>query len=98
MSKSATTPAIRNASRYSRMIARLLSSATACGATQRMSRASANTARTAIRIVGVIRRASALSLFYAGGFVADAILQIEELGAPHQAAAGHFDFFDPRRV
>src|SRR5450755_367729 len=89
---------MRKASRYSRRMPRLLSSATAVGATQRMSRASAKTARTAIRMVGVIRRASALSLFDAGGFVADAVLQIEKLGAADEAATGHFNFFDPRRM
>src|ERR1700680_2769640 len=98
MSKSATMPAIRNASRYSRMIPRLFSSATAVGAIQRMSRASAKTARPAMRMVGVIPEASALSLFDAGGFVADAILQVEKLCAPHEAAASHFDLLDARRV
>src|SRR5471032_164457 len=98
MSNSATTPAMRNASRYSRTTPRLLSSATALGATQRMSRASARTARTAMRMVGVIPEASALSLFDARGFAADAVLQVEQLGAAHEAAAHNFDFFDARRV
>src|SRR5450755_2553742 len=91
-------PAIRNASRYSRVTARLLSSGIAFGATQRTARATARTHRTAMRMDGVMPRASALSLFYAGRFAADSILQIEQLCAAHEATAHDFDLLDARRV
>src|SRR5579872_6528708 len=97
MRMSATAPARMNASRYSRRTLRDFSLGTVTGATHKITRATANTPRMASRTTGLIR--VALLLFFdAGGFAADAILQIEELGAPYEATADDIDLLDARCV
>src|SRR5579863_6264556 len=98
MSTSATTPAMMNASRYSRMTARCFSSGTADGAKQITARAMTSMPRIAARTYGLIERGSDFALFDARRLAAHAVLQVEELGAAHDAAADHVDLVDARRV
>src|SRR5690348_12820635 len=98
MRRSATSPAMMNASRYSRTMPRCLSSGTDAGAIQRTMRATTRMPRTAPRTYGLIERGLFLVLFDARRFAADAILQVEELRAADDAAADDLDLVDARRV